>query len=265
MGRQASDLSSGRILVRGELELHYEICGEGETVLLIAGLADDHTSWHQQVEALAQTRRIVTFDNRGCGLSSVPPGPYSTREMATDTHELIARLELGPVDVVGSSMGGAIAQWLAIDHPADVRKLVISNSWGRREPYLEWLFDFWIQLAAEPVRLVEAGRLASFSSEFMRANRDRVIELTSGGAPDPGGFKAAAIACREHDASERIGEIRHRTLVLAARHDFVTPPRLASELAEQLPNAELLSLDSGHMICWERAAELNAILNDFLS
>jgi len=256
-------VSGGSVVAAPGVELRYEIHGEGRPVLLIAGLADDSSSWGAQVEALAPKRRVVCFDNRGCGRSSTPPGPYSTREMAADAHAVIAALGLAPVDVVGSSMGGAIAEWLAIDHPGDVDRLLLTNSWGGPEPYLEWLFDFWDELAADPPRLAEVGRLFSFSPAFIGQHTERVLELTTGPPPEIAGFRAALAACRGHDALDRLGEIRHPTCVVAASADIVTPPRLSTALAESISSAELRTVESGHMICWERPDALNAILLEF--
>src|SRR5437763_536361 len=89
---------------------------------------------------------VVLFDNRGVGESSVPNGPYSLDEMADDAHAVVQELGVGPVSAVGSSMGGAICQRWALRYPSDLERLVLTNTWGERDTFLDALFSHWIAL-----------------------------------------------------------------------------------------------------------------------
>ncbi|MEZ4640922.1 MAG: alpha/beta fold hydrolase, partial [Caldilineaceae bacterium] len=94
----------------GEVNLYYEIYGEGKPLLLIAGAGCDHCFWRFQIDALAPYFKVVAFDNRGIGLSDKPEGPYSVFEMAEDTARLMEALDIHPAHVVGHALGGYIAQ-----------------------------------------------------------------------------------------------------------------------------------------------------------
>src|SRR4029077_10122354 len=105
------------------IELYYEEHGRGDPLLLIMGLAADSTAWIFQVPDFARRYRTITFDNRGVGRSSKPPGPYTIHEMADDAVALLDALDVRRAHVVGVSMGGMIAQEIVLRHPSRVRGL----------------------------------------------------------------------------------------------------------------------------------------------
>ena len=105
-------------LPRQGINLGYREAGRGEPLVLAMGLGADSTAWERHVQRWARGYRCIAVDNRGAGASSAPPGPYSTAQLADDYAELIVELDLGPVQVVGVSMGGAIGQELALRHGA---------------------------------------------------------------------------------------------------------------------------------------------------
>jgi 3-oxoadipate enol-lactonase len=119
------------IETRQGVSIHAELEGDGPPIVWVAGLGDDCSSWARQVADFRDEHLCVTFDNRGIGRSSVPPGPYTITAMAEDAHDVVAGLGTGPVVAVGSSMGGAICQQWAARYPGDVRGLVLTNTWGR--------------------------------------------------------------------------------------------------------------------------------------
>jgi pimeloyl-ACP methyl ester carboxylesterase len=117
------------------ISLAYREAGQGQPLVLAMGLGADGGAWAPHVRAWARRFRCVAVDNRGAGASSAPPGPYSTAQLADDYAELITELGLGPVPVAGISMGGAIAQELALRHPALITRLVLVSSWARLDRY----------------------------------------------------------------------------------------------------------------------------------
>ncbi len=263
----ASSGGAGTVRTASGVELSFEVEGTGDALVLIAGLADDRSSWGSVAPALAESRRVVTFDNRGIGRSSTPAGPYTIEQMADDAHSLIAELELGPADVLGSSMGGAIAMSLAARHPQAVNRLVLANTWLQPEPYLRLLFGHWRALAAEgnERRLMESGALFAFSAPFLSENPDRLEELVGGDAPPLDGYAAAADACLHHDARPIAGTIGHRTLVIGGAQDMLTRPSQSRLLAEALPDARLEWLDTGHMTFWEQPGRFVELVRGFLA
>lgn len=130
------------VLANG-LDIHYRITGDGpDTVLLINGVGDDLEGWAMQVNPLvAAGLRVITFDNRGVGRSSFPPGPYSSREMAADTRALAIALGLRQFHLVGVSMGGLIAQEYALSYPDDLLSVVLANTYARPDAYTRAAFE----------------------------------------------------------------------------------------------------------------------------
>lgn len=245
----------------GELSMFVSVTGSGPPLLWVAGLGDDHSSWATQIPRFTTEYTCIVFDNRGCGLSSTPPGPYTIAEMAQDVHLLLAELDTGPVTAIGSSMGGAISQELAAAHPADVSAVVLSNTWAATDNFTGLLFDHWTALAdaGDAARLAESAILFSLSAQFLDAEGVEIPPLSN--MP---GFAAAARACRGHDARPRLKDIKAPALVVAGQLDILTRPEMARPLAEAIPGARLALVNAGHMLFWEKADEFSALVREFL-
>ena len=238
----------------------------GRPVVLVAGLGDDHASWDPVLEYLTPAYRCITFDNRGIGASPITLGPYRIADLAEDAHALHEALGLVPSVVIGSSMGGAIAQEWALRYPADVAGVVLSNTWGRTDAFTRVLFEHWISLAGQgrADQLLDSMLLFCMSAAYLAATPDTVTEFRASAVPDLDGFQAAAAACLGHDALDRLHELAQPALVLAGRHDILTRPELAAELAGVLPNARLQLLEAGHMTFWETPESWGAAVTEWL-
>src|SRR3954470_2981688 len=133
LGRKASSSSTSGTNARAmmpsvlfnELELYYEETGSGPPLLLIAGLSGNTLGWSMLQPVLAEHFRVIAFDNRGAGRSSAPPGPYTTAQMAQDAVALLDYFDIDRAHIIGQSMGGMIAQELALAHPERVDRLVL--------------------------------------------------------------------------------------------------------------------------------------------
>ena len=121
----------------GDVDLYYEEHGAGDPLLLVMGLGADSTAWMFQVPDFARHYRTIVFDNRGVGRSAKPPGPYSIAQMADDTAGLLDTSGVERCHVVGVSMGGMIAQELALRHPARVRGLVLACTYPEPDAEIE--------------------------------------------------------------------------------------------------------------------------------
>jgi 3-oxoadipate enol-lactonase len=253
------------IETRQGVSIHAELEGDGPPIVWVAGLGDDCSSWARQVADFRDEHLCVTFDNRGIGSSSVPPGPYTITAMAEDAHDIVTGLGTGPVIAVGSSMGGAICQQWAARYPGDVRALVLTNTWGRSDGFLRVLFDHWIGLARQGGgQLLESLLLFSYGADFLAARPDVLAEFLGSDPPDLDGFAAAAQACRDHDSFPVLSAITVPALVIAGDHDILTRPALGRDLAARLANASLATVRAGHMLFWERPDEFAALVRGFL-
>jgi pimeloyl-ACP methyl ester carboxylesterase len=146
--------------------LYFEEHGSGEPLLLIAGTGADHAIWDATTEAFEERYRVITFDNRGTGLSDHPPDAlnYSMKLLADDAAALLKALEIERAHISGNSLGSTIAQELAINHPEKVASLQLHCTWGRTDAWLDRLF----RSMAYPV---EHGDLDAFvEAAFMWAD-----------------------------------------------------------------------------------------------
>ena len=255
----------------GGRRIFFEEHGAGDPVLLVNGLGADHTTWGLQTEFLQEHFRVVLFDNPGVGQSEGPPGPYTSELFADVAASLLGHLEIERAHVVGASMGGIIAQQLALRHPALVRSLALHCTWGRCDPYLASLFRSW-QACARGLSLLDLSRqlwLWVFTpSWYERPGVIEELERQTREAPypqSPEAFCDQAEACIEHDELERLGEIGAPTLVSVGDSDLLTPPYHSFAIKERMPKALLHVWPSmGHAPFWEIPDEFNRLNYTFL-
>jgi pimeloyl-ACP methyl ester carboxylesterase len=249
-------------------ELNYERSGSGEPLLLIQGMGGTHVSWGRPFAALLERDfEVIAFDNRGMGLSSRVAGAFTIAEMAADTAELLAALELESAHVLGISMGGMIAQELALAHPerlrsltlgctfcggegsqlmapSNFRKLVEATSSGNQDLVFEAMYE----LNLSPGYRAEQSRYAGFAemAAALPSPRETI------------GFQLQAIIA--HKTQDRLPEITAPTLVIHGTADQVLGYPNGPLIASRIPGARLETFeDVGHMFWWEqpeRTAEL---------
>jgi len=154
------------------IEIGYQVRGTGEPLILIMGLGAGGELWEEHVKAYEKAFSCILVDNRGAGGSDKPEGPYTTRMMADDIAALMQVLGIKKAGIAGLSMGGAIAQCLAIHHPEKVRSLVIACSWARCDAYLKRVIEH-LQSARRflpPVDFARMLQLLIFTPEYHRTN-----------------------------------------------------------------------------------------------
>ncbi len=246
-------------------ELEVSVTGSGPPLYFIAGLGDGLDSWAPVAAEWHRDHTCVTFDNRGCGASDTPPGPYTITDFADDAHRLFSQLELGAGPVVGSSMGGTVAQTLTLTHPAQVAALALCNTVARSNAMTRAILAHWIALACsgQLARLAESTSVFSFSETYLADNFDtETAEYPA--IENVAGFVAAAHGCRQFDVTSDLHLIKVPTLVVAGTYDILTTVEKSAELAGLIPDSTLVQITSGHMICVEKPTELAGHIAQFL-
>lgn len=242
--------------------------GEGAPVLLIMGFGLPGSAWRPQVEGLRGHHRVITFDNRGCGRSGPVTGPYGMRELANDAVALLDHLDIERAHVVGVSMGGMIAQELALQHRARLRSLsLIATHHGGRVRILPTAPGLALFLRANSTR--GDTRLAYL----------RRLLYPPGQEPAPGSLGAQMAAhfaepiarktalyqlsaIRSHDTRDRLESLAGLpTLVVRPDRDILVRPSHSDRLHRRIPGSRLLSFrDAGHAVTAQCAPELNRYL-----
>jgi 3-oxoadipate enol-lactonase len=252
-----------------DVELHYEDRGDGPPLLLIAGIPAVADDWLALAQPLSASRRVISYDNRGSGRSSVTPGPYTTRQLAQDAVGLLDRLQVSRADVFGMSMGGMIAQELALAWPERVGRLVLGCTHaGLRHAApqpRESARAFALQTDDWGERI---GALApfAFASDFDGELLEGFVEKKSRDLQDPAGYAAQIQAVLGHDAGERLAGIAAPTLILTGDDDRIIPAASSQLLHERIPGSQLeLIGGAGHLFFIEKPAETLALLERFLA
>jgi pimeloyl-ACP methyl ester carboxylesterase len=252
------------------VDLWVEQDGEGDDVLFISGLADEGACWVDQVAGLRDRYRLTTFDNRGVGRSATPDGPFQIADFAADTAALMEALGLERAHIVGSSMGGAIAQELALAQPEHVRSIVLNGTWCRGDRFLHEIFRNWMWSAqkADSIRdFLVTVNLWCFAPRIW--NEGTMDEWLAAADESPyqqsvDAFCRSAEALIGHDSADRIEDISAPTLVTVGELDLVLPPRFSEALVERIPSARLVVVPSaGHQPFQEFPADYNRLLDGF--
>lgn len=253
------------------VDLWVEQEGSGEDVVLVAGLADEGACWVDQVAALRDRYRVTTFDNRGVGRSATPDGPFEIADFAADAVALLDALGISRAHLVGSSMGGAIAQEVALARPELVRSLVLNGTWCRGDRFLYEVFRSWIRAAesaASTRDFLVAVNLWAFSPRIWNEGiMDGWLDAAEASPYQQSvdAFCRSAEALLRHDTADRLGAIAVPTLVTVGELDLVLPPRYSQELVERIPGARLVVIpDAGHQPFQELPDVYNRLLLEFL-
>jgi 3-oxoadipate enol-lactonase len=245
-----------------------EIRGSGPTVVLLHGLADSHELWRQQVPVLEHRFRTIAVDHYGHGGTPLPPGRLTTAVMADGMAALIEAQDAAPAVAVGLSMGGGVAQVLALRRPDLVRALVLVSTGSEFPPATR---DRFLARAAKAERegmasVVDATVSRWFTPEFTRRRPDEVERTRATVlANDPGAFAAASHANADRDWTDRLGEIACPVMFIGGEQDPADADRSLAIYRERLPDLTVaLVPDSSHLVPVEAPDAFNTILLEFL-
>ncbi|MCZ6544332.1 MAG: alpha/beta hydrolase [Chloroflexi bacterium] len=255
------------------IEIEYESRGSGPSLVLINGYGSSHRSWRREFLAiLARDLRITTFANRGTGGSSQPGEPWSLADFARDTVALIDALGLHTTHLLGLSMGGMIAQEVALQAPSRIERLILADTHcGPRTaaPSPPWVSEAFA-LDPQLTRREQAAkaRPAVYSEGFLASSGDWLeseFERLEPFLAPPSILAWQLSAIREWDAFERLPKIRQRTLIIHGSEDLLVLPENGKVLAERIPNAVLELVEgSGHVPMSEQPEVTAGLVRDFL-
>lgn len=256
----------------GELDIYYEIHGDGPPLLLLAGLASDSQSWLPILDKLAARFRVVVFDNRGVGRTTPQDAPSDIPRMAEDCIALARVLDIEKFNLLGHSMGGLIALEIALRFPAYVDRLIVAAATARVSARNRLLFADWSEdrnAGMDPGRWFRNFFYWIFTPRFFEseANVQGALDYALN-YPYPQSeiaFAHQVNAMTNFDCRDKASEIQAKTLVLAGEYDLLFPPRECRDLAKSLPHAEFSSITgSAHSIFIENAEDFIAAVAGFL-
>lgn len=258
------------------IEIYYEVHGEGQPLVLIAGLSYTHWMWHKMVPGLAKQFRVIVFDNRGVGQSDKPDGPYSAQMLAADTAGLLEALEIEEAAVMGHSMGGFVAQALVLDRPDLIGKLILSatNFGGPHHiPVTQEAMAVLSDVSGDPIERFKRGLAVSTAPGFVENNPEVIEEWLAyrdQNPIDPGPYQAQmavglSLMTPENAFEGKLGTVEKPTLILFGEVDKVVPPGNAQLLHEALPKSEVVLLpNAGHFFPLEVPDEAVAVITEFI-
>lgn len=251
-----------------DVSLNYRLDGpETAPVLLLSNsLGTDLSLWEPQVSPLSQRFRLLRYDTRGHGGSAATPGPYTLDQLGRDAVALLDHLGIAKAHVAGVSLGGMTAQWLAINAPARVQKVVpcfTSAHIGNPEMWNQRI----AAIQAQGLGAVVEGVLERwFTPAFHKSRPDEIERFRKmlQGMPKEG-YCAAAAAVRDMDLRAQLGRITAPTLVIAGLHDLSTPPAHGEAIAAGIKGARCEKVEAAHIGNVEAAGAVTKLLLEFLS
>jgi pimeloyl-ACP methyl ester carboxylesterase len=264
-----------------DIELSFELVGDGPLVVFVAGTGYPGCTWPPSViSRLAENFTVVTFDHRGTGETPSGDKPFSTRLFAADAAALVASLGRGPANVIGHSMGGRVAQWMALDAPELVRTLVLAATGPGRHgagangvEVPAHVRDGIETLGYE--KYISAHQRATFFTEaFAEEHPDVTTWLDTAfwsGRPTLDNYLRHVVARQQHDTVDLLPRIAHPTLVLVGELDDFhggtgSHVEQSRYLAEHIPGADLVTIPGAkHGYFWEKPVESTQIISSWLA
>ena len=254
------------------VRIAWERHGSGAPLLLIHGLGYARWGWEPVLPGLAERFDVVLFDNRGIGESDAPPGPYTAGEMADDAIQVLDEAGVDRAHVVGTSLGGMVAQELALGYPDRVDRLVLACT-TPGGPKAHPMPQQTLTLMAEAATLEPAVALRRFVENALAPATvaehpglvDRIMAHRLETAQQPAAWAAQAAAGATFDAYGRLGALAAPALVQHGDEDVVVDPRNADLLVELLPDARLERFPgTGHLFFWEAPERFVSSVSAFL-
>lgn len=256
----------------GNVELNYEVSGDGPPLLLIQGLGYGIWGWFRQMPDLEDDFTVIAFDNRGVGGSTKVTDPYTVEDMAADAVAVLDDAGVDRANVLGVSLGGVVAQVLAANHPDRVERLVLLAT-THGGPKAVPIPEETAALMADPgegltdeerIRKVMPPAFRPGWTEEHEEEFDRIVRRRLRHVPPWDAYAAQAAAGAQADTTKLLGKIEAPTLILHGKADRVVPPENAELLTEKIPEAELrMHPRAGHLAMIEEPEWVNGHVREF--
>lgn len=263
-----------KAIVNG-INMYYEVHGQGEPLILIMGSFGSLEAWSLQIHAFQKHYEVIVFDNRGIGRTDKSPEPYSIATMADDTVSLMDHLGIDKAHVLGMSLGGPVAQDIAINYPQRVKRLVLICSFAVSDGtnlHTDMIKAFGAEEGRQQVDLRGIDFLEIMKTTVSLAFNDKLLRdsLLAQAESwfkqfDIEGFVRQWEAVASYNALDRLNRIEARTLVLTGTEDRIINPHSSEVIAGLIPNSRLVKIEDGsHAFFMEMSDRFNTEVLDFL-
>lgn len=256
-----------------DIDMYYEEYGKGFPLVLVPGFSADHLLWSTITESLSALYRVIIFDNRGSGQSSITNPPYSINQLANDVEQLCQHLNISTANFIGNSMGGMIVQCLLKNSDLLINKAVICNSSSCFEVAYKYYLEAHLELLssnAPPKALTMASIAWCFSNHFLSKddNFKKCIDLWSENTTPftLRGFLGQMAALNSFDSRDWLNKIKQSCLIISGENDLVLPKNASQKIAELIPQSSYYEIkQAGHLPHIEFPEEFTNIVVDFFN
>jgi 3-oxoadipate enol-lactonase len=248
------------------VSLHYEVSGPAAApvIVLVNSLGTNLHLWDKVVPFLEQDFRVLRYDARGHGSSTVPALPYSIEQLGEDLLNLLDSLTIETAHLCGLSLGGLVCLWIGFHAPRRVRRLVLANTAARIGSREGWHSRIEEIQSRGMAFLAQDAPARNFSFGYRREHSKETDEILKMIEQTPAeGYMGCCVVLRDTDLRDTLAAISLPCLVIAGRHDAVTTPDEGRALHSGLRHSEYVELDSAHLSAWEQPAEFASAILDF--
>lgn len=255
----------------GDIRMGYRTYGNGYPLVLIMGYGNTMRLWEPAlISSLSSHYKLIIFDNRGMGETEAGRLPFSIEQFADDTAGLLRALDIPQAHILGWSMGGLIAEEVALRHPGKINKVIFyaAHCNAALFPPAPEVIQKLTDLSGSPQEKGMRFISTLFPPDWLTANQKRIREIfyhPPGNIPSETMEKQALAIGKWEGCCARLGEIKNPALIITGADDILVPPQNAHFLAEKIPHARLVEYENaGHGLMFQYPEKFSAIVIDFL-
>ncbi len=245
-----------------DIQLYYEVHGEGDPIIFSHGWMCDCSVWNSQIEFFSKKYKVITYDQRGHGRSDKPEGNYSIQTLSNDMHSLIQKLNLEKVTLVGHSMGGMAALVFALDHPDKISKLVLVGTSAKMT--FSGRIQLWIMMHIFSYESFTRGMIDIWHYEPSEQVKKEALERAMK-TPKFAAYECSSEFMTNYNITGRVSKIKVPTLIIVGDKDNATPVEMSKYLNKEIEGSKLKIIpDSKHMVMIDKFKEFNETLEEFI-